>query len=136
MPKRTRMLIVVGAALLAASPLLLAGEGHGRAAQPETQMCMAMEQGLGLESELAGPSAKPVPGAQCLPSEPLTCAQMPIPQGGSCSCTSVLLPKKCKSCSGGKGQELSTTCTVHVPCTNQPCDISQNYSRTGRSCAS
>jgi hypothetical protein len=81
--------------------------------------------------------AKPKPGLPggCLPSQPLTCASMPIPVGGSCSCSSTLLDQRCKSCDGTfKGRVLRTTCTVYSPCWNPPCDLQMNFSRTGLSC--
>lgn len=131
-----KMIAAAGAVLLAfGAPMLMAGENQEKAADPATEVCVALETDVETAMPLEQ-SVKPRPG-NCLPAQPLTCSSMPIPVGGSCSCTSTLLPKKCKTCgTGTKGQELRTTCTVHVPCTSPPCDIQQNFSRTGRSCSS
>ena len=71
----------------------------------------------------------------CLPSSPLSCAQLPVPQGGSCSCQSQLEPVRCKACDGSfKGQVLKTTCTIRpAPCQGI-CDIQPVTTRTGYSC--
>jgi hypothetical protein len=74
-------------------------------------------------------------GRKCLPSTRLTCDDMPIPYGGTCSCQSTLLDEKCRTCeTWEKGHVLETTCTVRRPCLFPPCDIQQNITRTGRSC--
>jgi hypothetical protein len=88
------------------------------------------------EPDSSTPEVKdPEPAPTCLPGTPLTCADLPSTPSSSCSCTSQLLQVKCKSCEGGKGQVLETTCTVTNACQNPPCDIQENYSRTGYSCA-
>ena len=77
----------------------------------------------------------PISGRKCLPTTRLTCDNMPIPYGGTCSCQSVLLDEKCRTCdTWDKGLVLQTTCTVRVPCNFPPCDLQQNIIRTGRSC--
>ncbi len=132
-----KRIAAAGAVLLAcASPLLMAAESQGNTAEQTPQVCMALEADAeGQIPMVSEPVSKPRPGPRCLPGTALTCAQMLIPVGGSCSCSSTLLHQKCRTCiTGQKGQVLSTTCTVNVPCTNPPCDISQPFSRTGRSC--
>jgi hypothetical protein len=99
--------------------------------EPAVSTCAATDdvelQEVGLEISIGR--------KKCLPSSRLTCDDMPIPHGGTCSCQSILLEERCKNCdTNKKGQVLQTTCTVHVPCTNPPCDIQQNITRTGRSC--
>ena len=133
-----KMIAAAGAVVLAcASPLLMAAENQGKMAEQAPQVCMALETDAEVQTPMASePVSKPRPGPRCLPGQALTCAQMPTPVGGSCSCSSMLLHKKCRTCiTGQKGQVLSTTCTVHVPCTSPPCDISQNFSRTAQSCS-
>ena len=72
----------------------------------------------------------------CLPSQPLSCAQMPQYQGGSCSCESQLLARRCLACDVHlKGQVLSTTCTSRPPPCQGTCDIQQVITRSSLSCA-
>jgi hypothetical protein len=78
---------------------------------------------------------KPYPGG-CLGSQPLTCDDMPMPYGATCSCSSALLQQKCKNCDNKKkGLVLKTTCTVCPRCWNPPCDIQACNSRTSLTCS-
>ncbi|MCZ6649217.1 MAG: hypothetical protein O7D35_00965 [Acidobacteria bacterium] len=71
----------------------------------------------------------------CLSSTPLTCADLPSTYNSTCSCSSTLQPVKCRSCDGGKGQVLKTTCTIDFTCNSPICDLQQNITRTSLSCA-
>lgn len=130
-----KRIAAAGAVLLAcAAPLLMAAESQENTAP---QACMALETDAEVQTAMVSePVSKPTPGPRCLPGTALTCAQMPIPAGGTCSCSSTLLHKKCRTCiTGERGQVLSTTCTVRAPCTTPPCDVMQNFSRTALSCS-
>ena len=74
-------------------------------------------------------------GPNCLPSTAISCAGLPVPVGGSCSCSSQVLNKRCKSCDPRfKGVVLQTTCIIRpAPCTGN-CDIQAPITRTGLSC--
>jgi len=92
-------------------------------------------QVLPAATEVAGKTDPELIGISCLPSTPLSCADMPSTYNSTCSCSSTLQPVRCKSCDGGKGQVLQTTCTVSFTCTSEPCDIQQNITRSAVSCA-
>ena len=133
MLKTTKLAAVAGALLLlsVSLPFSASEEEILEAGMPVD--CVAAESGelMSVDSAIS----KPGRSGGCLPSQALTCAQMPIPVGGTCSCSAVLLPRRCKACDVKfKGHVLQTTCTVSVPCNNPGCDIQPNFSRTGFSC--
>lgn len=104
------------------------------AGEPENAPCAGMAL-AGVEDPVASEvDIAPVPGG-CLSNQPISCAGMLIPVGGTCSCSSTLLDVRCRSCeTGNRGQVLQTTCTVRKPCNSFPCDLELNHSRTGYSC--
>jgi hypothetical protein len=122
-----RLAALAGAVLLVALPVTLAEDGT---TEPEV---LAPVEPVDVMEVKEKPD---IIISGCLPSSRLTCDSMPIPYGGSCSCTSTLLPVKCVTCDDGeKGQVVKTTCTVRNPCWNPPCDLQANYTRTAYSCS-
>jgi len=76
-------------------------------------------------------------GRSCLSGgPPNTCDDYPVPQGGTCSCTSSLTQEECRECDTGKhGVVLETTCTICGVCYNPPCQINDCINRTSRICS-
>ena len=137
MRKNIWKLAILSAAVLLAATLVPFSVSAEEAATPETQT--ALEQPLAATTEaqsMVGKTDELILPGSCLSSTPLSCANMPGTPSSTCSCTSQLQPVRCKSCEGGKGQVLKTTCTVQFTCSSPPCDIQQNITRTGYSCAS
>jgi len=137
MKKQMWKLAVFSAAVVLGATLVPFSVSAEEAATPGTQA--ALEQSVATttgDQSMVGKADELILPGSCLPSTPLSCADMPGTPSSTCSCTSQLQPVKCKSCSGGKGQVVSTTCTVQFTCTSPPCDIQQNITRTGLSCAS
>jgi len=134
--RRARIALLVGLVVLVSLSLPVAAPEAAPPAPPEVAKDQAVGEcdGVLLASAIA-PFATIAPFPGCIGSQPLSCANMPMPVGSTCSCTSQILDVKCKSCDPVfKGNVLETTCTVHTPCTNPPCDLQLNHSRTGYSC--
>jgi len=76
-------------------------------------------------------------GRTCLSGGPPNdCDDYPVPQGGSCSCSSLLTQEECRECDSGKhGLVLETTCTICGTCYNPPCQITDCINRTSRICS-
>jgi hypothetical protein len=86
--------------------------------------------------EAGGFLIKPSLGRGCLGSHPLTCDDLPMPYGASCSCEQTLLQQKCRNCDNKKkGLVLKTTCTVCPRCWSPPCDIQACNSRSSYTCS-
>jgi len=129
-----RLAVLVGLAVVVSLSLPVAAPDVEPAAPAEQAKGDAVEECEGVVIAQVLPPIGSFPG--CLGDEPLTCADIPMPVGSTCSCSSVLLDLKCRSCDPEfKGHVVQTTCTVHTPCTNPPCDINQNFTRTAYSCA-
>ena len=78
---------------------------------------------------------KPVFGSGCLGSQVMTCDDMVMPVGSSCSCQTTLLQKKCVNCDTRKeGLTLQTTCTVCPPCFGGNCHLRPCYDRSSLTC--
>ena len=58
----------------------------------------------------------------CMSAYPNDCGDYPVPQGGTCNCSSQLAAQSCTTCESGQhGSVLVTTCRVCAPCQHPPC---------------
>ena len=135
-----KIAVVLGVALLVATPLTVAAADpiaeDDTAEAPASADCSEFELDVeDLTLAQFDPEGWSIVPRHCLSGQVLTCASLPIPVGGSCSCTSRLLNRKCRVCeTGHRGQVVETTCTVQGSCSGPYCDLNQNFSRTGLSC--
>lgn len=75
------------------------------------------------------------PGPGCYGSDRQTCSDLPVPQNGSCSCSSQGLGKPCRVCDSREtGQVVLTTCTVCPGCYTPPCHIQQCWQHSSYTC--
>ena len=137
MKNRTWKFTVISAALVLAASLVpfSASAEEASASEPSATLEQALATQEHSQSTVGKSEGDLIP-ISCLSSTPLSCADLPSTHNSTCSCSSELQPVRCKSCQGGKGQVVKTTCTIRFTCTSSPCDLQQNITRTGYSCAS
>jgi len=145
----SRIVFVLGAALAAAVVAPVASAHEDAAAVTATADCAAP----GVSWDFTGESAAmckagtpatdtsfaPKVGGEvafdgCFPSERLSCDDLPMPQGGTCSCTTTYHARKCRSCDRGYGYVYETTCHVCGVCNTPNCNINTCNDHTAFSC--
>jgi hypothetical protein len=129
MEKRTRRFLLLAAAGMIAAALTPAVWTSDVQPAPEALASTAAEE----RGALLSPAASIIVPS-CIPGTRLTCDELPVPFGSTCSCSTRPLDLKCRVCGGGRGFQYQTTCTVQQPCTNSPCDLNALYTRTALSC--